>query len=60
MTDQLSSTDQALLHKALEAAKHAESILRFVSNHLAETYQLTEQDTLNPDTGTITRHAASA
>lgn len=55
MPEQLSISDLALLQKANEAMRQANTLMRFVHDHLEEFYKLDPKDRVDHSTGAITR-----
>lgn len=51
----VSQSDLLLLAKASKALNDAQAAIAFVSNHLAEVYQMGPNDRFNPQTGEISR-----
>lgn len=55
MPTHITPTDLALYARAQQALAQAQQTAAFIGQHLADTYQLAQQDTVNFGTGEITR-----
>ena len=55
MNEVVSQADLVLLAKATKVFSDAQAAMQFVTAHIVETYKLGPSDSLNPQTGEITR-----
>ena len=55
--DQITLSDLALLTEAQAAVNQAQVIVQFAQSHISKTYKIVQGDSVDTDTGVITRAA---